>query len=407
MSDSLKPLSRLLIPTILLAIAFTQLDAISHYIVRYQPLSGKLPYILCAIACVIAHIYNRSRLLVLAVIVGGSYYLIQHHLQYSLDEPIAYFRYLLLCLLIPANILLMMLMPEKGLWNRVSILLLAIPLIIGLGIHYYQPNDLLIQSLNTLLPLRPAEGFTMPAGASLLFTVFIIVGLMVLWFKKGETEAAAIASTIAVFITLAFFSKPLISTILFSTIGLILIISLLMRSRELAFIDELTTLPGRRAFNEKLNNLGHTYSIAMIDIDHFKKFNDKYGHSVGDDVLKLVATLIGKHKGNGAAYRYGGEEFSIVYNGKAIKQCHEQLNALRQSIAEYLLIIRDDKVRKQAAQQEAPKRGASRSRTGVNVTISIGISERSNKHDTPEEVLNAADKALYKAKQAGRNRVCW
>jgi diguanylate cyclase (GGDEF)-like protein len=407
MPESLKPLWRLFIPALLLAIAFTQLEAISDYIVRYQPLSGKLPYILCAIACVIAHIYNRSRLLVLAVIVGGSYWLIQHHLQYSLDEPTTYFRYTLLCLLVPANILIMMLMPEKGLWNNVSISLLAIPLVIGLGIHFYQPNDLLVQSLNELLPLRPTEGYTMSTGTSAIFAVFVILGLVVLWFKKGETEAAAIASIVAVFITLAFFSKPLISTTLFSTAGLILIISLLLRSRELAFIDELTALPGRRAFNDKLNNLGHTYSIAMIDIDHFKKFNDKYGHSVGDDVLKLVAALIGKNKGSGTAYRYGGEEFSIIYNGKTIEQCHEQLDALRQSIAEYLLIIRDDKVRKQAAHQEAPKRGASRSKAGVNVTISIGIGERSDKHDTPEEVLKAADKALYKAKQAGRNRVCW
>jgi diguanylate cyclase (GGDEF)-like protein len=407
MLDSLRPLWRLFIPAILLATAFSQFVTISHYIVRYQPLSGKSPYILCAIACIIAHIYNRSRLLVLAVIVGGSYFLIQHHLQYSLDKPIAYFRYLLLCLLIPANIFLLMLMPEKGLWNKVSLLLLALPLIIGLGIHFYQPNDLLIQNLNALFPLRPAEGYTMPTGISLLFMAFIILGLMVLWFKKGETEAAAIACIIVVFITLAFFAKALISTILFSTAGLIIIFSLLMRSRELAFIDELTTLPGRRAFNDKLNNLGHTYSIAMIDIDHFKKFNDKYGHSVGDDVLKLVATLIGKHKGNGAAYRYGGEEFAIVYNGKALEQCHQPLDALRQSIAEYLLIIRDDKVRKQAAKQATPKRGASRSKTGVNVTISIGISERNNERETPEKVLKAADKALYKAKQAGRNRVCW
>lgn len=406
MPNILKLLWRLFLPALLLAIAFTQLDGINDYIVRYQPLSANLPYILCSIACIIAHIYNRSRLLVLAVIVGGSYWLIQYHLQYSLDQPTTYFRYTLLCLLVPANILLMMLIPEKGLWNKVSISLLVIPLVIGLGIHFYQPNDSLVQSLNELLPLRPIEGYTMSTGTSAIFAVFVVLGLVVLWFKKGETEVAAIASIVAIFMTLAFFSKPLISTILFSTTGLILIISLL-RSRELAFIDELTALPGRRAFNEKLNNLGHSYSIAIIDIDHFKKLNDKYGHSLGDDVLKLVAALIGKKKGSGTAYRYGGEEFSVVYNGKTIEQCYQQLDTLRQSIAEYLLINRDKKVRQQVAQQVTPKRGASRSKVGFNVTVSIGISERSAKHGTAEEVLKAADQALYKAKQAGRNRVCW
>jgi hypothetical protein len=177
MPESLKPLWRLFIPALLLAIAFTQLNGINDYIDSYTALAVKLPYILCSIACVIAHIYNRSRLLVLAIIVGGTYWLIRTHLQSSLAQPTTHFRYTLLCLLVPANIVLMMLMPEKGLWNRGSITLLVIPLVIGLVIHFYPPNNLLVQSFNALLPLRPTDGYTMSTGASVNFAAFLALGL--------------------------------------------------------------------------------------------------------------------------------------------------------------------------------------------------------------------------------------
>jgi diguanylate cyclase (GGDEF)-like protein len=74
------------------------------------------------------------------------------------------------------------------------------------------------------------------------------------------------------------------------------------------YIDELTGLQGRRSLNETLYNLGRKYAIAMIDVDHFKKFNDTYGHKTGDQVLKMIAYKLERISGGAKTFRYGGEE---------------------------------------------------------------------------------------------------
>src|SRR3990167_5951921 len=93
--------------------------------------------------------------------------------------------------------------------------------------------------------------------------------------------------------------------------GAIMLVSLLQESHRLAFRDELTGLPSRRALEEGLHGLGPAHAIAMVDVDHFKKFNDTHGHDIGDQVLRLVAAQLRKIGGGGKAYRYGGEEFTL------------------------------------------------------------------------------------------------
>ncbi|MDP0971523.1 diguanylate cyclase, partial [Klebsiella pneumoniae] len=85
-----------------------------------------------------------------------------------------------------------------------------------------------------------------------------------------------------------------------------------------AFRDELTGLPGRRALNERTQRLGRNYVLAITDVDHIKRFNDTHGHDVGDQVLRLVASKLSKVNGGGRAYRYGGEEFAVVFAGKSL-----------------------------------------------------------------------------------------
>ena len=92
-----------------------------------------------------------------------------------------------------------------------------------------------------------------------------------------------------------------------------LCISLAHEGFHMAFRDELTGLPGRRALNEKLQRMGRIYTLAMADVDHFKVFNDTHGHDVGDQVLRMVAAQLRRVSGGGHAYRYGGEEFTLVF----------------------------------------------------------------------------------------------
>jgi len=97
---------------------------------------------------------------------------------------------------------------------------------------------------------------------------------------------------------------------------LIMQLAVIQESHNMAFRDDLTGLPSRRALNEQLPGLGSRYAIAMVDVDHFKRFNDTYGHDVGDQVLKVVAARLMGVTGGGRPFRYGGEEFTVLFPGQ-------------------------------------------------------------------------------------------
>lgn len=188
----------------------------------------------------------------------------------------------------------------------------------------------------------------------------------------------------------------------FTMIGIILIITTIEASFSMAYYDELTGLPGRRSLNEAMSNLSGTYAIGMMDIDHFKKFNDTYGHKVGDDVLKMVAAKLEKTTGRARVFRYGGEEFTAVFPGKTAEEARPHLEKLREVIGKSLFQVRS-KARKQSSKKQRGK--AQQQSEKVSVTISIGVVGNSKQLNNPEKVIKEADKVLYKAKKAGRNCV--
>ncbi len=185
--------------------------------------------------------------------------------------------------------------------------------------------------------------------------------------------------------------------------------ALVETSYLLAFHDELTSLPGRRAFNHALLALHDTYSIAMVDIDHFKRFNDTYGHDTGDQVLRMVAARLAQVEGGGRAFRFGGEEFVILFPGRGAADCVPHLEELRESIARSSFMVRGpdrSQRRRDERRYIKPGRrpvGSARSRTAV--TVSMGVAEAGARLRTPGQVIEAADQALYRAKDNGRNRL--
>jgi len=174
--------------------------------------------------------------------------------------------------------------------------------------------------------------------------------------------------------------------------------TLVSESYRMAYLDELTNLPGRRALNETLNKLGSSYSLAMLDVDHFKKFNDTYGHDAGDDVLRLLCNRLKGVTGGGKPFRFGGEEFTVVFPGKTVSEVEPHLEKLRESVANKKFMLR-----KEERRTTGKKKKAKTNNREVTVTISIGYAERSEAANTPDKVLKLADKALYKAKGKGRN----
>ncbi|WP_369958610.1 diguanylate cyclase [Pseudomonas benzenivorans] len=200
------------------------------------------------------------------------------------------------------------------------------------------------------------------------------------------------------------FSLPHALNVMSSQVMLMLVAAVAHEAYQMAFRDELTGLPGRRALNERLQRLGRTYVIAMADVDHFKRFNDSHGHDVGDQVLRLVASRLRKVGGGGKAYRYGGEEFALVFPGRTLDECLPHLEAVRQAVEAYRLQLRDKQQRPKDDQQGRQRRGGAAA-AEVSVTVSMGVAERDEASRTPEQVIKAADQALYAAKSAGRNRV--
>ncbi|WP_375146400.1 GGDEF domain-containing protein, partial [Vibrio parahaemolyticus] len=174
-------------------------------------------------------------------------------------------------------------------------------------------------------------------------------------------------------------------------------------SHQLAFTDSLTQIPSRRALDLDLKHMGRKFTIAMLDVDHFKKFNDTYGHDIGDDVLKMVASRLMKTRGGAKVYRFGGEEFTMVFKGKNVEDCRQYIEEARKAIAEYEMILRDKASRPDDHKQGQQNRGTEdMQRESVFVTASFGAADSRNGRE-PAEVIKLADAALYKAKKAGRN----
>jgi diguanylate cyclase (GGDEF)-like protein len=187
---------------------------------------------------------------------------------------------------------------------------------------------------------------------------------------------------------------------------LALAISLMERSYWIAYFDELTGLRGRRALNEAFQALDSDYCIAIVDVDHFKSFNDTYGHDVGDQVLRKVGVQLARVGGGGHAFRCGGEEFVVLFRGKPAEHAIRFAEKLRQSIEADVFYVRgkDRSQRPRDERRRLYRPSRQKDSESCTITVSIGVAEAPEGF-RPEQVYKAADRALYRAKHAGRNRV--
>jgi GGDEF domain-containing protein len=142
----------------------------------------------------------------------------------------------------------------------------------------------------------------------------------------------------------------------------------------------------------------------MVDVDNFKQFNDTHGHDIGDQVLKLVATRLAEVEGGGTSYRYGGEEFCILFADRTLDQTLPHLERLREEVEKYKMAVRGGD-RPKDREAGTRLRAARPSEKALSVTVSIGAADRNDTLIGPSLVIRAADEALYRAKHAGRNRL--
>ncbi len=260
----------------------------------------------------------------------------------------------------------------------------------------------------------------LPQSAVLIFLLSFCVLAARFWIHRKPTTAGLLWALAAVFAGMQAGGVGRIGSAYFAVAALILVSSIVENSYLLAYHDELTSLPARRAFNLALPGLTAPYSVAAVDIDHFKSVNDTYGHDTGDQVLRMVAARLSRVTGGGEAYRVGGEEFTILFPGKTAKEVLPHLQVLRQAIEQSSFRLRISADRRTAPRESNDRRAhetkgsPGRKRRVVptesvagelSVTVSMGLAEPNSKTQEISQVIEAADKALYRAKQSGRNRV--
>ncbi len=400
-------LTKILLPAALICGAYLGRAYVDQLGSDSRIILDNLPYLLCLIAALMAYQFNRCRLILASFGVAAFYWTVQKYLQVSLFQPSAWQAYLAMSFTLPVLAFYLLLLPERGIWNIYGLVFSVTFMLLGLicfqlGPWLHEINE----ATQRYYAPRPHDGYILSLGATLLVSLVGLVGTALLCMRNEEVEAALISAFFPLYLSLALLHVKHVSVAMCTASALCLVWGLLRSSHTMAYRDELTGLPGRRALNERLKMLGSSYSIAMLDIDHFKRFNDTYGHDVGDEVLKLVASRISRVGGGGTAYRYGGEEFCVVFPRKGVEESVDSLEQVREEIANYNMSIRNRDIRPVKAKEGSRKRGATRlGSSQVSVTISAGIAARSADHTDPESVLAAADKKLYKAKKAGRNRV--
>ena len=359
-----------------------------------------------ASALVMAWRLDRSRLFFIALVLAlGFFVLVGLPAGFTKTPQQLENVQLGVAILVPWNIVLFAIVKERGIFTlrgsiRFGFILLQAGLLLWVIRSPYAKY--LAHATQELFPLPILRHVPIPQLSLLAY----ILGALVLLFKALLRDAMLHSGMFAVLLAslLALLShkQPQAATLYASASGVILVIALVQYLYSMAFYDELTGLPGRRALSELMSKLSTRYVIAMADIDHFKQFNDKYGHDIGDQVLGFVATKLHRVGRGGRAFRYGGEEFTLVFSARDLAEVEPVLEHLRQDVASSQFLIRG---RRRPRKKPETKPILTKTPRAVAITISIGVAASSGDTHDPQAVLKRADEALYRAKRDGRNRV--
>ena len=356
-----------------------------------------LPIVLSLLVISLSIHFNRSQVFFYAVLV------IITNIVLGLELATTELRYALLSGLIPLLLLVLTVLPDRGIFSIRAIpahATVALAIIFSLIATSMFPQWLTSIFLTDWLPARYFD-WTQQSQSVLFISLFSFISMLVLYFLHPSPHMSAGLGVLIILMTQLHFGAADRSLNVFSSIALLMCLyAVLQESWRMAYLDELTELPARRALREKFQKMSGTYTVAMVDVDHFKKFNDTYGHDTGDAVLRMIATKLSKVTGGGSSYRYGGEEFSVVFTGKNSEDARPHLETLRQAIANSPFVIN------RASRRKSDKKIKTRKNKTVSVTVSIGVADSKSKTSTSWDVLKLSDKALYRAKAKGRNCVC-
>ena len=358
------------------------------------------PYTVLAAALLLGFRFNRSRLVFTVALLA----IAQYVLDLGLAAPEQRLFFHATTFLLPLNLGLIALLPERGTVTTRGLLrwvLIGVQVIVVAFLAKSFPTQATAVLRTRFLPSVLSDWTPLAQPALVAFLGMGAV-LVLGWLREPQSPVRGYTyALIAAFVGLNWKAAGPGQEMWIATAGLVLVVAVIEASYMMAYRDGLTELPGRRALNEALPRLSGQFTVAMVDVDHFKRFNDRYGHDAGDHVLRLVAARLAKAPGGGTAYRYGGEEFALIFTGKSADECLPHLEELREIVETSRFTMRR---RFRPRNKPAAPKGR-KTREAIVITVSIGVAEKNHRHSTPDQVVQAADKALYRAKEAGRNRV--
>lgn len=358
-------------------------------------------------AAAVAYWFNRGRAFIAAASLLAAYAGWRIALDYGQWSFPVRAVYTAIVVLVPLNVLVALLLPERGVrhhhdyrWVFVGALEALLVAWIAAAGRSAVSGTAWIELLDHWLLSAPPT----PWLGRMLLAAALAAALWRAWARCSPLDVGLAATLAAVFAACEWVAAPGAFGVFMSAAGAVLLVAVLQESHRMAFRDELTGLPGRRALEEALAGLGPVYAVAMVDVDHFKRFNDTHGHDIGDQVLKLVAAHLAEVEGGGQAYRYGGEEFAVLFPGCTLAQALPRLEEVRKAIECYRMAVRGEG-RPGDKEKGRKRRGEGAPEKLLSVTVSIGAAAPGARRRTPAQVLKAADEALYRAKKGGRNRV--
>lgn len=399
----MKRIISLLVPETLILIGAALLLTLPALHSTATGLATVYPFTVLAAALLLGWRFNRSRLVFAIALIALTEYALLHTPPLQLATPRDRLYFHALTFLLPINFALVALLPERGTLTAAGLMrwvMLAVQ-VVSVGFLARQVPSQTLRFLTThILPER-LFAWTPLEQPTLLAFLAVGVLLVMAWMREPQSPVRGyVYALAAVFAALSWPAAGPGQEVWLSTAGLILVIAVIEASYLMAYRDGLTELPGRRALNEALLRLSGEFSVAMVDVDHFKRFNDTYGHDAGDHVLRLVAARLAQ-AGGGTAYRYGGEEFALVFPGKGTQECLPLLEELRANVETSRFTMR----RRFRPRNKAKVDKTRKTKEPITITVSIGVAERNHRNASPDQVIQAADKALYRAKEEGRNRV--
>ena len=353
-----------------------------------------LPHLLAIMVLGLSIRFNRNSVFFYVVLVVIANAVLR--LNWAVDD----LSYGLLSAFLPLLLLLLTLLPERGIFSVKSIPAYALLLLSGvfsIWIVNAAPPWAIQLLLSDWVPAQYFDWTPLPQTV-LIISITTFFYLLILCILRPSPHMSAGFGVLFILIVLMHFGDQVRSLNVFSSAALLMCMYAIMQeSWRMAYLDELTGLPARRALREKFQKIGGLYTVAMLDVDFFKKFNDNYGHDTGDAVLRMIAAKMIKAPGGGLCYRYGGEEFCILFTGKNWKESRPYLEALRESISDTPFVIN------RASRRKIDNTAKPRKIESVTVTASIGVADSREQASSPWDVLKLADKALYRAKGKGRN----